>query len=195
MENYIEKYEYDQDRELLIKFNNKNPDAYNKVFSLTYKSFSFYAHSLYKDGPLDYRDAIQDAFIKIWENKNLEFDSLVKLKSYVFLLIKHSYLDYCKHRKVDIKHQEEKCKDDNAFIIQAVESEIYSLVSDVERYLPEECAMVIKLFLQGYDAKEVATMLNKPLSTVYANKTKSIDILRKHLPKNKIYLMLLFCIN
>ena len=181
-----------EESEILLKFNNKNSTAYGSVYNHLYKELFYYTYSLYKNSSILPEDIIHDTFLEIWENKKLEFDSLKKLKAYIFIVIKRKFLMHYRHNKFVVKETVKLSSNDDYFVSQAVEAEIFSFIPEALNLLPEQCAKSFKLFLEGYDIKEIAKQLNKTESTIYKQRENAISILRKKLPKDKLLLMILF---
>ena len=185
--NINENYE-EAESILLLNFNNKIDSAFSEVYSLYYKELYYYTFSIFKDTTEDSEDIIQDIFINILENKKLKFKSLIKIKSYIMISIKNRYKMYYRHQKAINNYLSENV-DDKFFILQAVESEVVSLISEILNMLPEECARTLKLFLDGYNVKEIAEKLGKKESTIYNQKNSAISTLRTKLSKNQFMLL------
>lgn len=136
-------------------------------------------------------DVIQDAFFKIWEDRNREFTSLSHLRAFLFVVIKNGYKRYYNHAKFENRAITHLVKDDDYMIYRAAEAEIFSIVPYALNMLPSECAKSLKLLLEGYDIKEVAEMLGKQPSTIYNQRKEALIILRKKI-KNDTFFFLLF---
>ena len=180
-----------EDDLILSKFNDRDGIAYSDIYTLIYKSLYYYAYSLYKETNIDCEDIIQDVFLNIWENKRLKFETIGKIKSYIFVVIKNKFLEYCRHQKFANRAIAESVKDNDFFVIQAVEADVYSIIPEALNMLPSDCAKSFKLFIEGYSVKEIAIKLDSPLSTIYSQKEKAISILRKKLPKYKLLLLII----
>lgn len=102
---------------------------------------------------------------------------------------------HCRHQKTVEKANEFQLKDDNFFIIHAAESEIYSIIPEALNLLPEDCVETFNLFIEGYSVKEIAQKKNKPLSTIYSQRDKSISILKRKLPREKFRIIVMIFLN
>ena len=179
---------------LLLQFNERDPKAFGRLYLHFFDELHYYAKRLFQNTEHAPADIVQDVFMVIWGKKELCFSSPVHLKNYLYLSIKNRYKDYLKHRLHNRKYIEEiKYYEEEAFTYQ-VESELFSLLSAADHFLPRECARMLKLYLQGYNIQEIAGQLGKSPSTVYHQHAKAIEILSKHLSdKNlKILIFLLF---
>ncbi len=84
--------------------------------------------------------------------------------------------------------RDEILRDNDYYMIQIAESEVYSWVSEAINLLPSDCAESFRMFIEGYDIKEIAKKLDKPLSTIYSQRTKAISIIKNSNYKDKLFL-------
>lgn len=174
---------------LLSRFNNREEGAFAKVYSHYYYNLLHLANKLFSDTTEQPEDVVQDIFINIWNNKRQKFDSLNGLKLYVYVSIRNKFKDYIKHQK----HKErfrDVINSEDYFTVQVAESEVYSIIAESISLLPEECATVFRLHLDGWDVKDIALKTGKTESTVYKQKSRSIEILKDKLPMDKLYIIL-----
>lgn len=168
-----------QDELLLKKFNNRDSDAFGKIYNHYYKELYYYTSSLYANSGTDAKDVIQDLFMEIWQNKKLKFDSLKGIKSYAYVVIKNKFRMNYNHLKVIEKANRYMIDNEDGFIMNAAEAEIFSLIPTALNLLPAECAKSLKLFLEGWNIDEIAEHLGKKKSTIYNQKNDSLELLRK----------------
>lgn len=138
------------------------------MYRLFYKEFYLYANSLFLNN-IGAEDIIQDLFLDIWEKSNVKFDSLNYFKAYFFVAIKNKFLMHCRKNKFINKQSEAIIYDNNYFIAQAVEAELYSIIPDALNILPADCAESFVLFIENMEVKEIAEKLNKTES-LFTNK-------------------------
>ncbi|MEG0500551.1 MAG: sigma-70 family RNA polymerase sigma factor [Rikenellaceae bacterium] len=169
---------------LLKKFNERDRDAFGRVYMLFYKELYYYASSIYQNTVVEADDVVQDVFFNIWKSKNRKFDRLEGIKAYLFVSIKNNYKNFYAHNKLTNRLTKAFADEDELFIVQAVESEIFSIVPSVLNKLPEECARSFKMFLEGWDIKDIADKLEKKSSTIYNQRKESISILKKYFSVN-----------
>ncbi|MEG0499721.1 MAG: sigma-70 family RNA polymerase sigma factor [Rikenellaceae bacterium] len=185
----------DNDLQIVLDaFNKKEYCAFEQVYNLLYKDLYYYASSLYKDTVVDYRDVIQDVFLDVWRDKTRKFDSILGLKTFLFVVIRNKFRMYYKHMKVVERANNIIAEDQDLFIVQAAEAEIFSIIPTALNMLPSECAKVMKLFLEGHNVDEIAEMLNKQPSTIYRQRSDALAILRNKLPKNQYLSFIYYCI-
>lgn len=176
--------------EILRRFNKRDSDAFGEMYSHVYKEIYYFSYRLFQNTLVDCKDAIQDVFLKIWENDNIEFESVQKLKSYLFVSINNRFKMHYNHLKVTSDAYMQLKYENDLLTIYATESEIFSLAPLILELLPEDCAESFKLYLDGYKIKEIAEKLNRPISTIYSQREKAIQILRKQLPIDKLLLII-----
>lgn len=170
---------------LLKKFNNRESLAFGEVYTLLYDELYYFTSRLYHETEIMADDVIHDTFVYIWEHSTQRFEGLENLKAYLFTSIKNRFHNYIVHQKIVKKFQYEN----GEFISDVVESETLSIINQAIGLLPQECAKVFKLHIDGWQVKDIAKELGKSESTVYAQKQEAISTLKRKLPKN-IYLLL-----
>ena len=165
------------------------------LFQSYYPSLCLFANSYLKDQDAS-KDAVQDVFIKIWEN-NIEFQNKNSAKSYLYMAVKNRCLDILKssHLKVvdDNTPMEslEFFTDDSFFHKELLLIEISNAIEKAVNSLPYKCARIIDLSLKQYSNKEIAELLSISVNTVKTQKKIAYQKLRPMLDKYYIFLILL----
>ena len=177
-----------EQEEIIRKINERASDALSKIYPAMYPELYYYSYSLYKETD-NAKDAIQDAFLYLWEHPKIQFDSLQKLKSYLYVLIRNDFISSLRKSKTQKEHQDSYLYENDYYVYQAAEAEIFTIIPAALRMLPEECARILKLLLEGWNLKEVAEKLGMPTSTVHFQKQRAISILRAKLSKDKLLLL------
>lgn len=175
---------------LLLRFNNRDNLAFCKVYEIVYDELFHFTSSIYKDTEIVASDVIHDIFIKLWESRSVKFDNILSLKGYIYISIKNKFRDYISHCKIKDKFKNNIRHNDDFLLSQIVESETLSIISEAINILPKECAKVFKLFIDGWNVKDIAIKLKKSQSTVYAQKQEAINILKNKLSKDKFLLIM-----
>ncbi|MEG0499621.1 MAG: sigma-70 family RNA polymerase sigma factor [Rikenellaceae bacterium] len=132
-----------------------------------------------------FNDRDNSAFCKIYE---IIYDELFY---FTYISVKNKFRDYISHRKCKDKFHDAMRLTDDYFISQIAESETLSIITEAVKALPAECAKVFRMFIDGWEVKDIATSLNKSQSTVYAQKQEAITILKKKFPKDKLLLIMM----
>lgn len=184
-----------EDHSLLLRFNNREIDAFAQVYNLYYRELVYYTKKLYGDANVVAQDVVHDIFIKVWEKNGLTFSGMMNIKAYLYTSIRNSFFDYLSHTKCATSVVKQLLKDPEYNTSEIIESETLSIISEAIDLLPDECAKVFKLYLDGWNVKEISEQLNKAASTVYAQKQESISILKKKLTWHKLIVILLIINN
>lgn len=169
---------------LLKRFNSRDTVAFNEVYEHHYDELIKFASRMFYNTTISEDDIVQDIYLTIWENKSIQFDSLIGIKAYIYVCIKNKFKNFITHNKHISQYNQNMLKDDY-FVIQVAESEVMSVISQAIDLLPEECSKVFQLHLEGWDVQDIAAKLNKSESTVYKQRNRAIQIL-----KNKMYLQI-----
>lgn len=180
----IENLNIDEHISLLLKkFNKRDAEAFAYIYSHFYDDFYRYASYLYYETSVDAKDIVHDTFIKIWIEDNIQFESLEKLRSFAFVLIKNNFINYKNRNKLENDYI---IKKKTEFDFDLFECEIYSIAEKAYNMLPEECGKVFRLYIDGYKPDDIAKKLGKSTQTVYNMKQQAITILRKKLGRYKL---------
>lgn len=94
------------------------------------------------------------------------------------------------HRGHIEKYKLQAEQDDQELFTDIVETETFFLMKSVTELLPEECAKIFSLYMEGYEVKEIAEQLGKKPSTVYTQRARAIEILKEKYDKNLLLLIL-----
>lgn len=189
MANVTLQYEVDE-ASLLTKFNKREIDAFEEVYRNHFNRLYYFANKHYIHTEIMAEDVIQDIFASIWEKEKLKFNSLDHLIGYIYLSIRNKYKDYAiKQVRVD-KFKNYIVKNEENISSQIIESETLSIISSAIDMLPEECAKVFKMHIEGWEIKDIAKELNKSPSTIYNQRKEAIEILKKKISKNAFVLLM-----
>lgn len=183
---------------LLTNFNQRDHSSFGDMYELLFGELCHFSKRIYQDNKVDVRDIIQDIFVKIWDNPSLQFDTVGHLKSFIHTAIANNFKNLFKKSSYSDKFIQDKQKeerDDLWYEVQAIEAEVLSLLPQVIGMLPEDCAESFRLYLEGYKVREIADMLGKPLTTIYSQKQKAINILKTKLPNDKLFALILILLS
>lgn len=154
---------------------------FKELFDTYYPSLCLFANKYIKNVEIS-KDIVQEVFIKVWENK-VSFLSSTTVKSYFYIAVKNKSLDYLKsnyHLSTDIctiKHIE-KIETESYFLREVVIIETSKILDDAINTLPYKCSQIIKLSLNEYSNKEIATKLSITINTVKTQKKIAYQKLR-----------------
>lgn len=174
---------------LLKQFNERDEVAFTHVYTMHRKELNIYASSLFGWTNMVSEDIVEDIFINLWMSKN-RFENLDSIKAYLYVSIKNSFIKHYQHKKHVITHQNYVEKE-NDFVVDIIETKIYSLVDETLKLLPQAYAEVMSLYLDGWKTGEIAASIGRPEQSVYNMKHEAIKILRKKLSNDKLLIMIL----
>lgn len=165
---------------LLKEIANGSKDALTSLYNQTKTSLYGYILSILKNKTLS-EEALQDTYIKIWENSYL-YKSNDKPLAWIYTIAKNTSLMKIRKEKnhTDIDDLKDILGnktniDDKLFL-----SYLFSNVSDEERNI------VILHIVSGFKHKEIAKMLDIPLGTVLSKYKRTIEKL-KNIAKEDSY--------
>ena len=176
---------------LLEQFNKRNSIAFSEVYNLFYNELYHFASRLYQDTEIEASDILHDIFINIWISNKIKFNTLNSIKGYIFIAVKNNFKNYITHKKCVDKYKSEIISDDNLFVVEMVESEIYSFVNQAVSLLPSDCAEIIKYHIEGWNAKEISEKMNISERSVYSKKNEAISILKQKIGKDKLLVLMM----
>lgn len=177
---------YQDDELLLLEFNKRIDCAFTEVYVRVFDELNHFAGKIFYATGISSEDLIQDIFVSIWSQKKIKFDSVSHLKNYVYNSIKNKHKDFLKHKVCHDNFESEIRYVDDYYYSQIVETEVVTLLSVANDVLTSECAKVLRLYLEGYEIKEIAIKLKKSHNTVYHQRVEAISTLRDYFIKRKI---------
>ena len=178
---------------LLKNFNRRIEKDFGKVYSLFYNDLFYFAAKLYQHTEVEPRDAIHDIFLNLWQSASLKFEHLTDIKAYLFVSLRNHFKSYVRHHQYIKEYEASLLLDKDQFEVDIIESETLSPFHHILELLPEESAEILKLFLNGWKAEEIAQKLGKNKQTIYNKKSEAIAYLKNKLSKDS--LLLLFILN
>ena len=178
---------------LLKNFNRRIEKDFGKVYSLFYNDLFYFAAKLYQHTEVEPRDAIHDIFLNLWQSASLKFEHLTDIKAYLFVSLRNHFKSYVRHHQYIKEYEASLLLDKDQFEVDIIESETLSTLHHILELLPEESAEILKLFLNGWKAEEIAQKLGKNKQTIYNKKSEAIAYLKNKLSKDS--LLLLFILN
>lgn len=170
--------------ELIQKITIGNTSAFEEVYRLHYKALCRFAYK-YIDDVDNAQDIVQDTMLKVWEQR-ARLSEISNIKSYLFLAVKNSCLNYLEHKKVMCKHAEIVSAEINLLSLQesnlAFEEEhdlLEEKIFEAIENLPKQCGDIFKMkYIEGKKIKEIAELSNLSPRTVEAHVFNALKKLR-----------------
>ena len=162
--------------------------AFEQLFAIFFARLNDFASKVVNDDMVS-QDIVQDAFIKLWENRNTI--QSVNLESFLFLAVRHRCLDFIRHLKVVQNKMERMSIDaryEELYRIDFIGNEPYVLIErELEQrieftinQLPERCREVFILSrIQGFKNREIADQLQISIKNVERHLSKALLVFKK----------------
>lgn len=167
-----------QENTLLQRFNQRDAKVFMFVYNLFFRELHAYAYHLYHQTSTLPEDAVQDVFCYLWESRQQSFNTLASLKSFLHVMLRNNYLHHLDHQKVEQKHKD-LLERESHFSGSPWDSEVFIQLGEYVERIPDPGNRVIKLYLDGYEAKDIAEKMQMNIQTIYNIKSKAISYLRR----------------
>lgn len=178
------------DEELLKKFNDRDPIAFGQIYKILYKELNAYAAILYREEKENSQDYVHDAFLNLWLSK-MNFTQLEGIKAYIYVSIKNRYKNFIIHSQ----YVEEYTRHvENNYDINVIESEVYSLVDQSMKVLPQKYAKVLKMYIDGWKSGEIANEFGETEQNIYNIKHKALKLLKKKINSDTFIIIQSICL-
>lgn len=169
----------EEDENLLIaRFNARDTKAFVSVYRHLFTELHAYAARLYRDTVIHPEDAVQDVFCSLLENTGNHFKQLSDLKAFLYTAVRNRYKSFLGHEKVADKYREH-IETEAELTTETAENELHHLLQSGIALLPENQAQVLNLYIEGYEAEEIAARLQISIRTVYNTKSLAIQTLKE----------------
>lgn len=179
----------DSEQDIIARLKQGDHKAMAILFRHYHKSLCYFARQLV-DNDEQARDIVADAFVKLWE-KNEDFDSLAKIRGFMYVTIRNSCCNYLKHitRKTasheEILHLAQK--NENYIESKMIKADLLQVVlQEVENLPPIRRKIFKMIYLEDLSIFEIATRLNITVDTVRVQKARALHGLRASILKKGI---------
>lgn len=165
-------------------------EAFKALFESLYPVLCGVADRYLNDEALS-KDIAQEAFIKLWDKKEL-LENITSIKSYLYAVVKNLSVDYLRSNKVvrldssdflALKMTEEE-------ETELIGEEAVALLYNAINKLPSQSSRIILLSLEGLGNGEISEKLGISVNSVKTLKYNALKVLRSQL--QDMYLLLLF---
>jgi RNA polymerase sigma-70 factor (ECF subfamily) len=175
------------EKELLQRLSGGDIAALKVIVKSYYPILCKFAEQFLPDSGLA-EDIVQETFIKFWQYEG-SFDSLLKLKSFLYTVTRNGCLNLQRGReREEDKHQKSavfqstSAEEEDAVYDEITRLERLHQINQVVRQMPLRMQRVFLLsFEQGLSINEIAAKMNISVKTVRNQKYRSLVLLRTRL--------------
>jgi len=173
---------YDGDKE-------KFPELYDRYFPILFNCLRT------RMSAAEAEDLIEWAFFKLLKQQ----EKIEDVRAFLFTIIKNKYRDQLRHRgvvkKADAHFKRVQEDMENYAMLWEMETTQQKLLADkINELSPMRRAVINLYYLKGYKDTRIAEMFGVEVQTVRNHKSDALEILRKTVDKDILFLLLLFSI-
>lgn len=160
---------------LMTRLSKGDKSAFEKIYSLTSNSVYYIALSVVKERSLA-EDVMQSAYLSVLRNAD-SYRAGSNAKAWIARIARNEALNLRRSRG----HEEYIDETENLDLFGTEQTDDYGLLIDMARkMLPsDELAVLLLVMSEGYKRREIAEMLDMPISTVTWKYNNAIDKMRK----------------
>ncbi len=171
----------------------KDVDAFQKVYHHYYKSLCFFAVDYVNDDALA-EDLVQEVFAQIWEKPPV-LETPKKLQAYLYSMVRNRCLNQMRSDTHHLNYQENNANTedfDEDESLRLIKAEVYREIMDSIDKLPDRAREVFKLsYLTQLREQEIAERLNISVNSVKTHKQRARAILKNELKHLFILILIL----
>ena len=150
------------------------------------------------DDKQDAEDAVQEAFVRYWNNRDDVSQELPSIRSYLYATVKNISLNVIRHRQV-VKNFEQQTLSpvtENQIINNIIQAEVLTKICKAMETLPDACRRISWMgYIDGMKNLEIAKELGISVNTVKSQKLKGLKIIRMKLIPDLIVSIYLLIMN
>lgn len=169
---------------LVTKFQNKDQNAFKKLYSIYSDSIYGIIHNIVKDKAIA-EDLVQDTFLKTWQNSESYCPKKGRFFTWLVNIARHGAID--KLRSKNYKMAKNNLGTDSYLYDIASHNNLdnhtnaIGLKQHASKLSPKRFEIIDLIFFKGYTQKQVSEELDIPLGTVKTRSRNSILKLRTFL--------------
>ena len=173
------------------RFRSGDRSAFQFVFDNLYQTLCLFTNRFLKDLPAS-EDIVQENFLALW-NHRAEMESLIHIKSFLYLSCRNSALDDLRHQKIKTQYEQKALEAEitENFEYFVIAEEVEHILLKTQENLPGKCKQIFILAMQGKDNESIAKALNISVNTVKTQKKIAYKKLKSYLSDLSALLLLL----
>lgn len=167
------------------------------IFNEYYDRLVYFSFKILGDKQ-DAEDAVQEAFVRYWNNRdNISYEQSA-IRSYLYTTVNNISLNVIRHRQIvkDFEQQALCPAEENQTINRIIQTEVLTKICEAMAALPDACRRISWMgYIDGMKNREIARELGISVNTVKTQKLRGVKILRmKLIPELIISIYLLIAI-
>jgi RNA polymerase sigma-70 factor (ECF subfamily) len=176
-----------------LMYQKETSTSFRDAFIQYYHPLCFFADKILQDIPAA-EDTVENVFIRLWE-KNPDFDDYKNIRAVLYISVRNECFNLLKKRRSKrfgqdafsyLSNQESQ----NFILNEITRAEVLREIYEEMQKLPPECRKVMQLyFVEGLDAKDIASRLGVAVSTVRNQKAFGTKILKAKFGRNFFLLL------
>ena len=155
-------------------------NAFEQLFKAHYKALHSYVNTMIRDDETA-EEIVQNRFMKFWENREM-LNIETSVKAFLYKCVYHDALNFIKHEKVKLRHQNfaiHTSQESESAAHRVELSELESRVQEAMEDLPEQCRLIFHLSrFEELKYREIADQLGISIKTVEGQMGKALRIMR-----------------
>lgn len=178
--------------DIILDFSQGKERAFRALYDKYVVALRYFA-AKYIDDDQAIDDVVQDAFVVLWENREM-FQQEVVMKAYLYKTVRNDCLNLIRHHRIVDKYTERMILEEEnseSILDHILESEIFQVLLTVFNELSPACKEVYQMSLDGMSHEEIAQKLGISTNTVKKHKNNANHYMRERL-KNVLSFMIYF---
>lgn len=165
--------------------------AFTIIYEKYHKMLYVLAYRYLKDSDKA-SDAVQQAFIKLWEFHS-DISISINLKNYLYTMTKNFILNQIRNETNALTHNYKIVQDNDEYednILENIErKELMNAFHQAMKLLPEQKRMVCRYKMEDkYSNQEIAEKMDISINTVKTHYAQAVKLLRLHIEKMLIFI-------
>jgi len=172
----------------IVTYNSK---TFRNLFESLFPAMSSLASRVLQDENKG-KDIAQEAFVKLWQKDNQDFEDSNALRAYLYVLVKNACISLIRKEKKITKTSIDDLIliEEQVFFNEVLREETYQLLRNAIQDLSPQASEVVDLTLKGYRNVDIAEELGVSINTVKTVKKRAYKVLREKLGEQYITILL-----
>ena len=172
--------------DIISAFRQGDQEAINVVYHAHFRPLCYFARNLVNNKE-EAEDIVVETFIKLLRKRN-DFDSVIKIKGFLYAVTRNACLDFLKHsRRKTASHKEIIYlmeKDEDFVQSRMIKAELLNTILEEVENLPPVRRNIFKLiFVEELSTAEIAEKLDITIDTVRVQKARALHSIRANILK------------